>query len=88
MSKTSGARSKPHGAADQAPANWTARRPHKYCGKMDYASPRKDKANKTHACEACAAIKAREQVLDARATAGRREDKMAWLAGGDDGGWD
>lgn len=68
-------------SADKAPANWTATRPHKYCGKMDAASPRKKKANKTHLCEACAAIKAQCQRLDSKAMANRREEKMTWMAG-------
>ncbi|KAL1866837.1 hypothetical protein Daus18300_006540 [Diaporthe australafricana] len=75
---------KPTHSSDQPPANWTATRPHKYCGKMDAASPRKGKANKTHHCEACAVVKARVQRLDSRATADRRESKMSWVAGGDE----
>lgn len=71
-------------ASDKPPANWTAARPHKYCGKMDAASPRADKANKTHHCEACATIRARAQRLDAIAMSSRRGEKMTWLAGGDD----
>ncbi|KAF3763275.1 hypothetical protein M406DRAFT_73895 [Cryphonectria parasitica EP155] len=85
MSKST--KSKASGS-DQIPANWTAQRPHKYCGKMDAASPRKKKANKTHHCEACAAIKAHSQILDSKATANRRGEKMGWLAGDGDGGWD
>lgn len=77
---------KPAAAADKAPSNWTATRPHKYCGKMDAASPRKKKANKTHLCEACAVIKAQSQRLDSKAMANRREEKMTWMAG--DEGWD
>lgn len=75
---------KPTNASERPPANWTAARPHKYCGKMDAASPRANKANKTHHCEACATIKARAQRLDARAMSSRREEKMIWLAGDDD----
>lgn len=77
---------KPTHSADKAPANWTAVRPHKWCGKMDAASPRAKKANKTHHCEACAVLKAQAQRLDSIATADRRGEKMGWLAG-DDGGW-
>jgi len=81
---------KPSHSADQQPpppANWTATRPHKYCGKMDAASPRKGKANKTHHCEDCAIVKARVQRLDSKATADRRESKMSWVAGEGDEGW-
>lgn len=74
---------KPAASADKAPSNWTATRPHKYCGKMDAASPRKKKANKTHLCEACAIIKAQAQRLDSKAMSNRREEKMSWAAGGD-----
>lgn len=72
---------KPAHSSNKAPANWTATRPHKYCGKMDAASPRAKKANKTHHCEACAVLKAQAQRLDSKAMAGRREEKMSWLAG-------
>lgn len=65
-----------------APQNWTAMRPHKYCGKMDVAG-KPGKANKTHHCAACAARKAEVQRFDAIATSNRREEKMAWLAPGD-----
>lgn len=61
------------------PKNWTAVRPHKYCGKMDYAG-KAGKANKTHNCAACAAKKAEVQRHDAIATSNRREEKMGWLA--------
>lgn len=78
--------SKPAVPADKTPANWTATRPHKYCGKMDAASPRRQKANKTHLCDACVVIKAQCQRLDAKAMANRREEKMTCMAG--DEGWD
>lgn len=75
---------KPTHSSDQPPSNWTATRPHKYCGRMDAASTRKGKANKTHHCEDCAIVKARLQRLDSKATADRRESKMTWMAGGDE----
>lgn len=77
---------KPAASADRAPSNWTATRPHKYCGKMDAASTKKNKANKTHLCEACASIKAQAQRLDSKAMANRRNEKMTWMAG--DEGYD
>lgn len=69
-----------------APSNWTATRPHKYCGKMDAASPKKTKANKTQDCDACAEIKARVERLNTKEKSNRREEKMSWAAG--DGDWD
>lgn len=74
---------KPTASADKAPNNWTASRPHKYCGKMDAASPKKKKANKTHLCEACAVIKAQSQRLDSKSMASRREEKFSFIAGDD-----
>lgn len=74
---------KPAASADTAPSNWTATRPHKYCGKMDAASTKKKKANKTHLCEACMVIKAQSQRLDSKAMADRRGEKMTWMAGGE-----
>lgn len=75
---------KPTHASDQPPTNWTATRPHKYCGRMDAASTRVAKANKTHHCEACAVVKARLERLESRATNDRRDSKMAWATGADD----
>lgn len=72
---------RPAASGDKPPSNWTATRPHKYCGKMDAASTKKNKANKTHLCEACAVIKAQAQRLDSKAMATRREEKMTWMAG-------
>lgn len=78
-------RYKPTASSEKPPANWVATRPHKHCGKMDAASPRAIKSNKTHHCEACAVLKAQAQRLDSKAMSNRREEKMLWLAG--DGGW-
>jgi hypothetical protein len=75
---------KPTNSSATPPSNWTATRPHKYCGRMDAASPREGKANKTHHCEDCAIIKARVDRIDTKLTKSRREDKMNWVSGGDD----
>lgn len=66
----------------QPPSNWTAMRPHKYCGKLDVAG-KPGKANKTHHCPACAVMKTEAQRSDAIATSNRREEKMGWLTGDD-----
>lgn len=74
-------KAEPNDSPYKTPGNWTTMRPHKYCGMLDWASPRQNKANKTHLCAACSRIKARAQHLDAKDTSNRREEKMEWVSG-------
>ncbi|KAK1758301.1 hypothetical protein QBC47DRAFT_399210 [Echria macrotheca] len=72
---------RPRATNVQAPANWTAVRPHKYCGKIDLAG-RPGKANKAQKCDECMAIKAAEAKAVQRDTNARRQEKMDWGGGG------
>ena len=70
------------GHGGNPPANWTASRPHKYCGAVDAASPgKKKRANKTNHCQDCQLVKASREKAVQRDTSDRRREKMGWGCG-------
>ena len=67
------------------PKQWSAVRPHKYCGQLDAANTgTKKKPNKAQHCKQCMEIKAAQAKEVQRDTADRRQEKMDWGAGGEE----
>ncbi|KAK1826886.1 hypothetical protein QBC39DRAFT_437616 [Podospora conica] len=74
---------KNNSAGGVAPKQWTAARPHKYCGQIDAANAGKtQKPNKAQHCGRCMDIKAALDKGIQRDTANRRQEKMEMGWGG------